>query len=41
MMVMQGVHAVHVHLEAVANEARATIASRAALADPHIEKARR
>lgn len=38
MMVMQGVHAVHVHLEAVANEARNTIRSRAALADPHVER---
>lgn len=40
MMVMQGVHAVHVHLEAVADEARGTIRSRAALADPHVEKAK-
>lgn len=40
MMVMQGVHAVHLHLEAVANEARDTIRSRAALADPHVEKAK-
>lgn len=39
MMVMQGVHAVHVHLETVADEARATIQSRAALADPHVAKA--
>lgn len=41
MMVMQGVHAVHVHLESVADEARETIRSRAALADPHVELARR
>jgi hypothetical protein len=40
MMVMQGVHAVHVHLEAVADEARAAIRSRAALADPYIARAR-
>jgi hypothetical protein len=40
MMVMQGVHAVHLHLEAVADEARATIRARAALADPHIARAR-
>jgi len=38
MMVLQGVHALHVHLEAVANEARETVRSRAALVDPHIEK---
>ena len=40
MMVMQGVHAVHVHLEAVADEARALIRSRAALAEPYIARAR-
>jgi hypothetical protein len=40
-MVMQGVHVVHVHLESVADEARATIRSRAALADPYVERARR
>jgi hypothetical protein len=40
MMVMQGVHAVHVHLEQVANEARATIRARAALADPYIARAK-
>jgi len=39
MMVLQGVHAVHTHLEAVADEARNTIHSRAALADPHVKKA--
>jgi hypothetical protein len=39
MMVLQGVHAVHVHLEAVADEARNTIHSRAALADPHVKRA--
>jgi hypothetical protein len=38
MMVMQGVHAVHVHLEQVADEARAMIRSRAALVDPHIAR---
>lgn len=41
MMVMQGVHAVHLHLEAVADEARAMIRARAPLADPHIARARR
>ena len=40
MMVMQGVHAVHEHLEQVANEARAVIRSRAALADPYIARAK-
>jgi len=40
MMVMQGVHSVHLHLESVANEARGMVRSRAALADPHVEKAR-
>lgn len=40
MMVLQGVHAVHVHLEAVADQARATIRSRSALADPHVQKAK-
>lgn len=40
MMVMQGVHAVHVHLEQVADEARAKIRARAALADPYIARAR-
>ena len=40
MMVMQGVHAVHVHLEAVADEARALIRSRAKLADPYLARAR-
>jgi hypothetical protein len=37
MMVMQGVHVLHVHLEAVANEARETVRSRAARVDPYIE----
>jgi hypothetical protein len=41
MMVTQGVHSLHVHLEAVANEARQLIRSRAALADPHIARAKR
>ena len=40
MMVMQGVHAVHVHLEQVADEARARIRARAGLADPYIARAR-
>ena len=40
MMVMQGVHAVHEHLEQVADEARARIRSRAVLADPYIARAR-
>ena len=39
MMVMQGVHAVHEHVEKVADEARALIRSRAALADPYIARA--
>lgn len=39
MMVMQGVHAVHVHLEAVADQARAGIRARAALVDPYIARA--
>jgi hypothetical protein len=38
MMVLPGVHVLHVHLEAVANEARATVRSRAALVDPYIER---
>jgi hypothetical protein len=40
MMVMQGVHVIHTHLEAVADQARATIRARAALADPYVERAR-
>jgi hypothetical protein len=40
MMAMQGVHALHVYLEAVADEARRLIRSRAALADAHIARAR-
>jgi hypothetical protein len=40
MMVMQGVHAVHAHLEIVANEAREMVRSRGALADPYIARAR-
>lgn len=39
-MVLQGVHALHVHLEAVANEARAVVRSRSALADVHVARAR-
>ncbi len=38
MMAIQGVSLVHQHLEEVAQEARKTIASRAALVDPYIEK---
>jgi len=40
MMVMQGVHVLHLHLEAVANEARATVRSRAASVDRYIEQAK-
>lgn len=40
MMVMQGVNVIHTHLEKVANEARAGIHSRAALADPYVAQAR-
>ncbi len=40
MMAMQGVNLVHQHLEAVADEARKTIRSRAALVDPYITKVR-
>jgi hypothetical protein len=40
MMAMQGVHAVHLHLEQVADEARASIRARAALVDPYIARAR-
>ena len=40
MMVIQGVHAVHAHLEAAADQARAGIRSRAALADPYIAAAK-
>jgi len=40
MMAIQGVGLVHEHLEEVAEEARKTIASRAALVDPYIERAR-
>jgi len=36
MMVMQGVHALHVYLEACADDARRMVRARAALADPHI-----
>ncbi len=38
MMVMQGVHAVHTHLEAVADEARTMIRARAPLAAPYIAR---
>lgn len=40
MMVMQGVHAVHLHLEQAADEARAMIRSRAAFVDPYIARAK-
>jgi hypothetical protein len=39
MMVMQGVHAVHVHLEGVADQARAMIRARAPLVAPYIARA--
>jgi hypothetical protein len=39
MMVMQGVHTVHLHLEAVADEARAAIRARAPLAAPYVARA--
>jgi len=39
MMVMQGVHALHAHLETVADQARAGIRARAALVDPYIARA--
>ena len=38
MMVLQGVHALHVHLEAVAAQTRDTVAAREALVDPYIEQ---
>jgi hypothetical protein len=41
MMAIQGVNRVHQHLEEVAQEARATIRSRAVLIDPWVEVARR
>jgi hypothetical protein len=40
MMVTQGVHGLHVHLEAVADEARKLVRSRAPLADPYIARAK-
>lgn len=40
MMAIQGVHAIHTHLEQVANEARAMIRGRAALIEPHIQRVR-
>ncbi len=39
-MMIQGVHALHLHPEAVADAARQMIRSRAVLADPHIARAR-
>ncbi len=39
-MVLEGVHALHVHLEDAANTARSMIRARAALADPYIERVR-
>ena len=41
MMAIQGVGLVHQHLEEVANEARKTIRSRAALVDLYVEKAKK
>jgi hypothetical protein len=41
MMALQGVGIVHAHLEQVADEARRTIRSRAALVDPYLEAALR
>lgn len=41
MMAMQGVGILHAHLEEVANQARQTIASRAALVELYIEKAKK
>lgn len=41
MMAIQGVNLVHQHLEEVAEEARKTIRSRAAVVDPHIEKVKK
>ena len=41
MMAIQGVGLVHQHLEEVAEEARKTIRSRAALVDPYIEKTKK
>lgn len=41
MMAIQGVNLVHQHLEEVAEEARKTIRSRAAVVDPYIEKAKK
>ncbi len=41
MMAIQGVNLVHRHLEEVAEEARKTIRSRAALVDPYVEKAKK
>ena len=40
MMVMSGVHAIHTHLEEVANKARETIRARAVLAEPYVARAR-
>jgi hypothetical protein len=40
MMAMQGVHAVHLHLEAVADQARTMIRSRAGSIDPYIARAK-
>ena len=40
-MVIQGVHALHIYLEARADEARAMIQARAAMADPYIAQAQR
>jgi hypothetical protein len=38
-MVIEGVHALHVHLEAAANQARSMIRARSALVDPYLQHA--
>ncbi len=38
MMVMSGVHVIHLHLEEVANKARATVLARAPLADSYVAR---
>ena len=40
MMVMSGVHVIHLHLEKVADKARATILARASLADSYVAQAK-
>jgi hypothetical protein len=39
-MVIEGVHALHVHLEAAANQARAMIRARSGLVDPYLDRVR-